>query len=345
MKKITLCTLLSAILVLTGCGSQEVSGTVSGGFSEYLGKAYESIVAQSQEKNLELKNSQADEEAPPQEAESLALTPAVQEEAEVTEEVPEAEKPGEEVTVAEVEHQTIEEQQTSEEEADETDQNGETETPEAQASEENGYLIYIDPGHQGQGNYDYEPIGPGASETKPKVSSGTQGCSTGIEENAFNLDVSFRLRDELQARGYQVVLIRESADVDISNAERAQMANEAGADAFIRIHANGNDDSSVTGSETICMTPSNPYNAWLYEQSRSLSDNVLSSMCSSTGLAPRYVWETDTMSGLNWCEVPDTIMEMVYMTNPSEDQYMATDEFRDSCASGIADGIDAYFGR
>ena len=61
----------------------------------------------------------------------------------------------------------------------------------------------------------------------------------------MTLQVSLKLRDELQARGYQVYMIRETHDVNISNAERAQMAANQGADILVRIHANGSDNTSV----------------------------------------------------------------------------------------------------
>ena len=64
----------------------------------------------------------------------------------------------------------------------------------------NSRLIVIDAGHQRYGNNEQEPIGPGASETKAKVTSGATGVVTGKLESLINLEVAFKLKYKLERK-------------------------------------------------------------------------------------------------------------------------------------------------
>lgn len=208
----------------------------------------------------------------------------------------------------------------------------------------NGRVICIDAGHQAEPNTGEEPVGPGATENKTKVSAGTMGVSTGKPEYELTLEIALKLQAELTDRGYTVVMIRTTNDVNISNAARAEMANQEHADAFVRIHANGSTNSDDKGCLTICQTPSNPYNSNIYNSSRSLATAVLTGLSASTGAKSEGVWETDTMSGINWSSVPVTIVEVGYLTNAEEEQLLISEEYQKKIATGIANGIDSYIG-
>src|SRR5450759_3373418 len=87
---------------------------------------------------------------------------------------------------------------------------------------------------------------------KAKVAGGASGINVPhVPEYQLTLLVSKKVRDILQSKGITVVMIRESNDVNISNARRAQIANEAHATLLVRVHFDGVNDSSVKGISTL----------------------------------------------------------------------------------------------
>ena len=138
-------------------------------------------------------------------------------------------------------------------------------------------------------------------------------------------------------------MTRTNSNVALSCIDRANVANKAKAEAYIRLHANGSDSPYDNGAMTLCTTRNNPYTTSLYRKNKALSEAVLDSYVAFTGCRKEYIWETDTMSGINWASVPVTIVEMGYMTNPTEDSNMASDAYQNQMVTGIANGIDAYF--
>lgn len=211
-------------------------------------------------------------------------------------------------------------------------------------AEEKQKVIVIDAGHQTRAMSATEPIGPGSSQRKAKVTGGASGCVTHLPEYKLNLQVAKKLQKELVKRGYKVIMVRTKNNVRMSNVQRAKVANKYKADAFIRIHANSAGSSSVNGALTIAPASNNRYMTKANRKaSQKLSKKVLKAMCKTTGAKNRGVMYTNSMTGINWCKVPVTIVEMGFMSNPSEDRKMAKASYQKKIVKGIADGIDNFF--
>lgn len=205
-------------------------------------------------------------------------------------------------------------------------------------------VIVIDAGHQAKGNNAKEPIGPGAKTKKAKVTTGTTGKWSKKKESEVTLAVAKKLQKELTKRGYKVVMVRTKQNVNISNKQRADIANKAKADAFIRLHCDGVNNSSVHGASTIAPTSKNKYvSKKVRTASQKLSKSIINSFCKTTKAKNRKVSYRDDMSGINWCKVPVTIIEMGFMSNKQEDKKLASSSYQTKCAKGIANGIDNYF--
>lgn len=217
----------------------------------------------------------------------------------------------------------------------------------AEISEKTGVLsgltIVIDAGHQGKGDYNHEPVSPGSQSTKPRVTSGTTGVATGTYEYVLNLQVALKLRDRLQNEGVNVVMVRETHDVNISNAERATMANEIGADLVIRLHGDGSENSNANGfSMHVPGTNSIP-DAGVREISANVGQSVLSAMEQNIDMKSRGMFYRDDLSGFNWLKVPGILIEMGFMSNYSDDLKMATPEYQSALVESITEGLINYY--
>lgn len=202
-----------------------------------------------------------------------------------------------------------------------------------------GYIIGVDPGHQKKDNKAQEPVAPGSAETKKKVSSGTYGRFSGTPEHEVNLNVGLHLQAMLQEAGATVVMVRETADVDISNVERALLFNEKKVDLGVRLHCNGSNDPSVAGAFML-VPKTNPFKA----ECDKAAKLILESYGEATGIGiKKGITVRSDQTGFNWCERAIVNIEMGHMTNEEEDYKLSNKEFQKKMAVGVFEGILRYF--
>ncbi|CDA10527.1 N-acetylmuramoyl-L-alanine amidase [Intestinibacter bartlettii] len=204
------------------------------------------------------------------------------------------------------------------------------------------YVICIDPGHQTKGDMSQEPVAPGSSEKKFKVSWGTQGVATKIPEYELTLSASKILKKDLEQMGFKVIMTRETNDVNITNSERAIFANDNNADLVIRIHADGSDDSSTTGASLHIPSQDSQYTSKIYHDSNECA-KLISLQMKQDGFKVNSIYQRSDLTGFNWSKVPVVLVEMGFMSNPEEDQKMAETSYQEKMMKSVAEGAQSYF--
>ncbi|HIC43914.1 MAG TPA: N-acetylmuramoyl-L-alanine amidase [Sulfurimonas sp.] len=220
-------------------------------------------------------------------------------------------------------------------------------------------IIVIDPGHGGK-------------------DSGAVGYKK-YREKIVVLQTSKKLRDILLQRGYTVYMTR-NGDNFVDLRKRTKFANKKKADLFLSIHANSvpkRNRKKAQGIETyflstkrsqraentlkaenvdISKMEKSGMNATLHLMSREkifasnkLAIDLQQNMLSSLKTRYKHVRDGGVRSGPFWvlvgAEMPAVLIEIGFISHPSEAKRMIDHRYQKKQALGIADGVDRYFAK
>ncbi len=149
------------------------------------------------------------------------------------------------------------------------------------------------------------------------------------------------LQADLKAHGANVVMTRETNDVDLGNIDRAEIGNNAGADLVVRIHADGSENPDVHGISV--LVPGEMHvGSNIASLSLSAGNCIYESLLDATGAKGRRVVTRTDLTGFNWSKVPVVLIELGFMTNEKEDRMLQDASYRQALADGIVAGIRCY---
>lgn len=206
--------------------------------------------------------------------------------------------------------------------------------------------MVVDPGHDLRANLETEPIGPGSKTRKIKDGGGTRGVVSGLTEAELNMKVSRLLRPMLEGAGVRVVMTRTSTSgTSMGNVARARIANAARAALFLRIHADGSPDRSARGTHVLYPAFRKGWTDDVYAKSKRAARIVQHDLRTSLGFPDRGLQERSDFTGFNWSDVPVILVEMGFMSNPTEDRLLATAAYQRRAAVGLCRGTLRHLGR
>ena len=211
------------------------------------------------------------------------------------------------------------------------------------SNEENSNItIVIDPGHSSTGTSGNEPVSPNSSTTKLKDGLGAAGSYTNIPEHKTNMSVALLVKKELTSKGYNVILTKQDVAESKSNIERADVGNKNNADLVVRIHADSAENSSISGA-SMHVPANNEYTSSFYKISKSYGTTILNTYVDEIGIKNRGVIERNDLTGFNWSKVPVVLIEMGFLSNKEDDNFVSNTANHPKIAKAISDGIDKCF--
>jgi N-acetylmuramoyl-L-alanine amidase len=175
--------------------------------------------------------------------------------------------------------------------------------------------ICLDPGHGGRD--------PGAVGTDPFT----------LEEKEINLSVASFLEEKLENAGHWVAMTRRR-DIFIKLDSRAEFANRLEADLFISLHTNSFRSSTVSGIEVYHYPNS--------EEGRTAAENILASLIASFPDHNNRGVKTRDFVVLKKTEMPAVLVEVEFLSNPEQLQFLADEDNREGLAEATATGIKNF---
>lgn len=178
-------------------------------------------------------------------------------------------------------------------------------------------LVVIDPGHGG---------------TDP----GSMGYENGVvvlNEKDVNLDIGLRVQKMLEAAGVSYYMIR-TGDTTVPLYDRQDTANELGASLYVAIHNNSYSTATPNGTEVHYHGNDDPAVDGI--SAKALAENLQRTLVSNLGLTSRGTKVSPELAVLRRTNMPAVIIEGAYISNPSDRNYMKTDDFREKYAKSVA---------
>lgn len=205
----------------------------------------------------------------------------------------------------------------------------------AAAPPESAPVVVIDPGHPS----DYAP---------------GDALQNGTTEVHVNWVVAKRLERLLRERGYDVRLTKRAEAQEVANAERARIANEAGARLLLRLHCDASASSGYAvyapdrpGRAQGRTGPSASVIARSTEAARALHAGMAPLLAGHLkdggvrGDSRTYVGERQgALTGSIFSLVPVVLVEMVTLSDPGDAAFISTEAGVDRMARALAAGVE-----